>query len=184
MNTTKPPPQAAVTQGDLRGRWQNGVAAFLGVPYAAPPVGPLRFRAPQLTEPWRGPRDATRPGPAAPQPRSRLADAMGDYTQEQSEDCLTLNVWTPDLTGGPKPVLVFLHGGGFLSGSGGLDWYSGAELARHSGIVVVTVNYRLGVLGFLDTGFEDARNLGVRDQIQALRWVRGTSPRSGAIRTR
>jgi len=156
-----------VGQGRLRGRWQAGIAAFLGVPYAAPPVGPARFRPPQPPHAWQGVRDATQPGPAAPQPRSRLAHVMGDRMLEQSEDCLTLNVWTPEPSGS-KPVLVFLHGGGFLSGSGGQDWYHGTELARR-GIVVVTANYRLGVLGFLGL---DEPNLGVRDQIQALSWVR------------
>ncbi|TCO47387.1 carboxylesterase/lipase family protein [Actinocrispum wychmicini] len=153
-----------VTEGQLSGFRQGTVTAFLGVPYAAPPE---RFRPAQPPEPWSGVRDATQVGPAAPQPRSRLAHVMGDRTLDQSEDCLTLNVWTPG--GASKPVLVFLHGGGFTSGSGGLDWYNGAELASRGDIVVVTVNYRLGVLGFLRL---DEGNLGVRDQIQALRWVR------------
>lgn len=151
-------------QGELRGRQENGVTAYLGVPYAAPPE---RFRPPQPPLSWHGVRDATRIGPAAPQPPSRLAAVMGDRVVEQAEDCLTLNVWTSE--GPPSPVLVFLHGGGFLTGSGGLDWYDGAELARRGGIVMVTVNYRLGALGFLAL---DEANIGVRDQIQALRWVR------------
>jgi para-nitrobenzyl esterase len=158
-----------IHQGGLRGRREDGVTAYLGVPYAAPPVGPARFRPPEPPPSWRGVRDATRVGPAAPQPPSRLAAVMGNRVVEQDEDCLTLNVWTPE--GPQRPVLVFLHGGGFLSGSGGLDWYDGAELARRGGIVVVTVNYRLGALGFLSL---DEANLGVRDQIQALRWVRDT----------
>jgi para-nitrobenzyl esterase len=162
-------PRVRIDQGELRGRRQAGVLAFLGVPYAAPPVGPARFRPPQPPQPWHGVRDATRVGPAAPQRRSRLAHVMGERVVEQSEDCLTLNVWTPEPGGSRRPVLVFLHGGGFLTGSGGLDWYDGAELARRGGLVVVTVNYRLGALGFL---YLDEGNLGLRDQIQALRWVR------------
>jgi para-nitrobenzyl esterase len=158
-----------VAHGELRGRRQEGVTAFLGVPYAAPPVGDARFRPPRPPLAWDGVRDATRIGPAAPQLRSRLAHVMGDHEIEQSEDCLTLNVWTPDPSGPSRPVLVFLHGGGFVTGSGGLDWYHGAELARRGDIVVVTVNYRLGVLGFLYLG---EANLGLRDQVQALRWVR------------
>jgi para-nitrobenzyl esterase len=162
-------PRIRIDQGELRGRRQAGVAAFVGVPYAAPPVGPARFRPPQPPLPWHGIRDATRVGPAAPQPRSRLAHVLGDQEPVQSEDCLTLNVWTPEPSGPPRPVLVFLHGGGFLTGSGGLDWYDGAELARRGGLVVVTANYRLGALGFL---YLDKGNLGLRDQIQALHWVR------------
>lgn len=145
------------------------MAAFFGVPFAAPPVGPLRFRPPEPPLPWSGIRDATRPGPAAPQGPSRLAQVTGDRALEQSEDCLTLNIWTPEPGGGRRPVLVFLHGGGFTSGSGGLAWYHGAEPARRGDLAVVTVNYRLGVLGFLRL---DEGNLGVRDQIEALRWVR------------
>lgn len=151
-------------QGRLRGRRDNGVTAFLGVPFAAPPV---RFRPPEPPPPWAGIRDATRVGPACPQPESRLVAAMGSHAVEQDEDCLTLNVWTPSQDGPPKPVLVFLHGGGFMSGSGGMDYYDGATLARR-GIVVVTVNYRLGVLGFMAL---DQPNIGIRDQLHSLRWV-------------
>jgi para-nitrobenzyl esterase len=169
VDTTSEPPRLTVGEGDLRGRRQAGVAAFFGVPFAAPPVGPARFCPPEPPLPWPGVRDTARPGPAAPQGLSRLAHVMGDRALEQSEDCLTLNVWTPEPGGGPRPVLVFLHGGGFTSGSGGLEWYHGAELARRGDIVVVTANYRLGVLGFLRL---DVANLGVHDQLQALRWVR------------
>jgi len=151
-------------QGTLRGRRENGVTAFLGVPFAAPPV---RFRPPEPPPPWAGIRDATRVGPACSQPESRLAAAMGSHPVEQDEDCLTLNVWTPSQDGPPKPVLVFLHGGGFMSGSGGMDYYDGAALARR-GIVVVTVNYRLGVVGFMAL---DQPNIGIRDQLHSLRWV-------------
>lgn len=94
---------------------------------------------------------------------------LGERSPEQSEDCLNLNVWTPSEQGPPRPVLVFLHGGGFSSGSGGLDWYDGARLAERGDLVVVTINYRLGALGYLRL---DYSNLGLLDQIEALRWVR------------
>lgn len=174
--STNQPPAARICQGRLRGRWQAGVAAFHGVPYAFAPVGSARFALPRPPAHWHGVRDATVAGPAAPQPPSRLGRVMGDRVQEQAEDCLTLNIWAPDLSGPAKPVLVFLHGGGFSSGSGSLDWYDGAELARRGEIVVVTVNYRLGALGFVYlAGLTDGMgsgNFGLHDQAQALRWVR------------
>ncbi|KAA2252999.1 carboxylesterase/lipase family protein [Solihabitans fulvus] len=174
--TDRRPPLVTTAHGRLRGRWQGEVAGFLGIPYAAPPVGRGRFAPPRPVRPWTGLRDASRPGPAAPQPPSRLARVMGPGDLACAEDCLSLNVWTPEPGGPPRPVLVFVHGGGFLTGSGGLDWYDGAELALRGGIVVVTINYRLGALGFLHLGelAEDMGNgnLGLLDQIHALRWVR------------
>ncbi|WP_158885160.1 carboxylesterase/lipase family protein [Amycolatopsis anabasis] len=163
--------------GRLLGRRQAGVAAFLGVPYARPPVGEARFRPPEPAPPWTGDRDATAPGPIAPQPVSRLERVTGpQQPMAQAEDCLTVNVWTPDPVSGPRPVLVFVHGGGFLTGSGGLEWYHGAELARRGGLTVVTINYRLGVLGFgYFAGLTDdlgEGNLGLLDVREALRWVR------------
>ncbi|WUJ73911.1 carboxylesterase family protein [Kribbella soli] len=158
-------PETTISQGTLRGSHQSGVDAYLGVPFAAPPE---RFKAPGPPDKWDGVRDATRSGPAAPQPPSRLAEVIGARTQDQSEDCLSLNVWTPSEPSGPRPVFVFLHGGGFSSGSGSLDWYDGAALARRGDLVVVTVNYRLGALGFFRL---EQANVGLLDQIQALRWV-------------
>jgi para-nitrobenzyl esterase len=158
--------EVTIRQGRLRGRRGDGVDAFLGIPYAA---APARFQPPEPPLPWEGVREATEVGPAAPQPRSRLADVIGDRAPEQTEDCLSLNVWRPrEPSAEPRPVLVFLHGGGFSTGSGGLDWYDGARLARRGDLVVVTINYRLGVLGYLPL---EHPNLGLRDQIQALRWV-------------
>ncbi|MFC6157964.1 carboxylesterase/lipase family protein [Kribbella jiaozuonensis] len=158
MNTT-------ISQGQLRGRRADGIDAYLGIPYATA----NRFEPPQPAPPWTGMRDATQVGPAAPQPRSRLADVIGDRSLEQSEDCLNLNVWSPsEPAGTPRPVLVFLHGGGFSTGSGGLAWYDGARLARRGDFVVVTINYRLGALGYLRLEHD---NLGLLDQLQALRWV-------------
>lgn len=161
--------------GAVAGHAADGVTAFQGIPYAAPPVGRLRFAPPEPSVPWTGTRDATTPGPAAPQPVSRLEHVMGPMRLPQSEDCLSVNVWTPD-TRGRRPVLVWLHGGGFSSGSGGAAWYSGAALAAAGDLVVVTPNYRLGALGFLcleeladDLG---RGNFGLLDTVAALEWVR------------
>lgn len=147
----------------------GGVTAFLGIPYAH--AG--RFAAPGRVRPWTGVREAAAPGPAAPQSPSRLERVMGGFRVPQDEDCLSVNVWTPEAGGGPpRPVLVFLHGGGFTSGSGGLGWYGGAEFAAAGDLVVVTVNYRLGALGFLRLPGVSPGNLGLLDQLAALAWVR------------
>ncbi|MEW2355515.1 carboxylesterase family protein [Spirillospora sp. NPDC029432] len=155
---------AETTAGPVRGVPDGPVTAYLGIPYAR--AG--RFAAPRPVPAWNGVRDASSPGPAAPQPPSRLERVMGAFHVPQAEDCLSLNVWAPP--GGGHPVLVFVHGGGFTSGSGGLAWYGGAELA--AGLVVVTVNYRLGVLGFLRAPGVSDGNLGLHDQLSALAWVR------------
>lgn len=149
------------------------VAAFRGIPYAASPVGALRFAPPCPHEGWTGVRDAVRPGPAVPQGPSRLERVMGPRTPDWSEDgCLTLNVWSPaEPSDAGRPVLVWLHGGGFTSGSGGWDWYDGARLAALGDLVVVTANYRLGPLGWLHLPEAGAANLGLQDQAAALRWV-------------
>ncbi|MBZ4324145.1 carboxylesterase/lipase family protein [Streptomyces huiliensis] len=172
-------PEARTAHGVVRGVRQGAVSAFLGVPYAAPPVGPLRFAPPGPVVPWRGVRDAAAPGPVAPQPPSRLEQVMGDGPfahVTQDEDCLTVDVWTPAADDAARPVLVFLHGGGFSSGGGGLSWYAGTGLAARGDIVVVTVTYRLGALGFARLGDvlpgAGSGNQGLLDQLQALRWVR------------
>ncbi|MEV5832566.1 carboxylesterase family protein [Nocardia sp. NPDC052112] len=152
--------------GKVRGSFEGAVAAFRGIPFATA----QRFAAPHALAPWSGIRDSVEIGPAAPQLASRLERVMGGFTVAQAEDCLSLNVWAP--AGSGHPVLVFLHGGGFTSGSGGLAWYDGAELAEHGDIVVVTVNYRLGALGYLYLPGVSEGNLGLLDQLAALRWVR------------
>ena len=164
-------PVATTTVGKLHGTNENGVAVFRAVPYAAPPVGELRFKPPMPPTPWRGERDASAHGPIAPQPPSRLRAAMGDFSCPQSEDCLTLTIWTPAADRARRPVLVWFHGGAFMSGAGSLPWYSGATMARRGDMVVVGVNYRLGALGFMHLPGVCVPNLGLLDQFAALRWV-------------
>ncbi|MCR6481374.1 carboxylesterase family protein [Amycolatopsis sp. OK19-0408] len=148
------------------GRVRGAEGAFRGIPYATA----KRFEAPREPTPWSGVRDALEAGPAAPQPPSRLEQALGPMPLPQSEDCLFLNVFTPSTTGS-RPVLVWIHGGGFSSGSGGQVWYTGTRLARDADAVVVTLNYRLGALGFAALEGVPA-NLGLADQLAALEWVR------------
>jgi para-nitrobenzyl esterase len=158
-------------QGQVRGQVTDGVAAFKGIPYAAPPFGPNRFQAPRPREPWAGVRDALEYGRVAPQPPyvppfDRL---LGDQGLP-GEDCLNLNVWTPDPSGGRLPVMVWIHGGAFARGSGALPSYDGGRFAR-DGVVCVTINYRLGADGFLYLG-DGIANRGLLDQVAALEWVR------------
>ena len=127
---------------------------------------------PSPCTPWQGVRDATRDGPIAPQGRSRLAHIMGDFERPQSEDCLTLNIWTPAPDSKKRPVMVWIHGGAFASGAGSLPWYSGESFAANGDIVAVSINYRLGALGFLCLPGVSDGNLGLLDQVAALRFVR------------
>jgi para-nitrobenzyl esterase len=165
----------ATTAGRVRGRRTAQARVFLGVPYAAPPAGPLRFAAPRRHPGWAGVRDATRPGPTAPQPpRGRIGRL--DLTPffaggwEPGPDYLTVNVWAPPHPAAPAPVVVFVHGGAFIAGSTRAPVYDGAAFAR-DGVVLVTVTYRLGAAGFLH--LPDAPdNRGRLDVIAALRWVR------------
>jgi len=164
-------PVVETASGRLRGVERDGVRAFLGIPYAAPPVGPLRFAAPVPPDAWAGERDAGAFGPAAPQQPDALVTRLGLFPEgPQAEDCLTLNVWTP-AAGGRRAVMVWLHGGAFVGGSAGVPLYDGARLAREGDVVVVTLNYRIGALGFLALG-PGRTNLGLLDQVAALAWVR------------
>lgn len=159
--------------GELRGSREHGVRVFRGIPYAAPPVGGLRFAPPEPMPAWTGVRDATKDGPIGPQGRSRLAHVMGDFERPHGEDCLTLTLWAPPPPEHRlRPVLVWIHGGAFSSGAGSLPWYSGERFAADDGIVAVSINYRLGALGFLRLPGVSDGNLGLRDQIAALQWVR------------
>ena len=168
------------TCGKLRGSVADGVFAFKGIPFAAPPVGALRWRAPQPVAPWAGVRDAVRFGPCAVQSRlpGDVGELIGIATHETSEDCLYLNVWSPGLAAAKRPVLVWIHGGGNTVGAGSQPRVNGERLARVGDAVVVTVNYRLGALGFLHAPELHAPELGATgneallDQVAALRWVR------------
>ena len=171
------PTTVAVRDGRLEGVAEAGVTVFRGIPFAAAPAGDLRWRAPAAPSPWSGLRTAAAFGKACPQNREVSLDQAGD-PGPTSEDCLFLNVWTPRAEPGAKlPVMVWIHGGAFIIGSGSQKLYDGAALARR-GVVVVTFNYRLGALGFFShpaLGNEGAGgivNFALLDQIAALRWVR------------
>ncbi|HEY4333401.1 MAG TPA: carboxylesterase family protein, partial [Ilumatobacteraceae bacterium] len=136
------------TSGMLTGGSHRGALVFRGIPYAAPPVGRLRFRPPQAMAPWTGVREALAFGPMAPQNPSALEAIAGNTPLGQSEDCLTLNVWTPGCDEAKRPVMVWIHGGGFTTGTAASPWYSGTNTALQGDVVIVTANYRLGALGF------------------------------------
>ena len=152
--------------GRVRGRLDRGVTVFRGIPYARGPLGALRLRAPAPAEPWPGVRDCGEPAPAAPQNASRFAVLLGERAEKQSEDCLALDLWTAGFEGVPRPVLVFVHGGGFAEGSTSDACIRGRRLARGGDLVVVSLQYRLGALGFF------APNLGLLDLVAGLEWVR------------
>lgn len=162
-----------IDTGQLRGARVDGVLAFRGVPYAQAPVGALRWRAPQPAVAWDGTRPATDYGASCAQPRTATFSLPLDNL---SEDCLTLSVWTPDLRPAQKmPVMVWIHGGGFSAGSGNLPQANGTAIPRQ-GVIVVTINYRLAMFGFLAhpalaTGGETAGNYGLLDSVAALQWV-------------
>ncbi|MEJ0027620.1 MAG: carboxylesterase family protein [Rhizomicrobium sp.] len=162
-------PTVVVEQGVLSGVGGDGIDAYKGIPYAAPPVGPLRWRAPKPALHWPGTRDATAFGPICPQhPTEGL---LVHANLPQSEDCLTLNVWTPETRSAKLPVMVWIHGGGFTQGASSVPRFDGAALARH-GVVLVSINYRLGRLGFFAyPGLEEV-NFGLLDQIAALQWIK------------
>jgi para-nitrobenzyl esterase len=164
-------PVIRVEGGSIRGRAENGVRLFAGIPYAAPPVGASRWKPPGPVAPWSSVRDATAMGPACVQPSSFIdAGAL-------SENCLTLNVWTAAKSGQRLPVMVWIHGGAFNYGSSSQPDYNGTNLAKR-GVVVVTINYRLGALGYLvhprlsrESALRTSGNYGLLDQIAALKWV-------------
>ena len=168
--------EVEITQGKLRGHARGNHLAFLGVPYASPPVGELRFKAPEPPAAWAGVRDALAFGSAAPQDLTSVAPFKA--SGPESEDCLYLNVYTPAADAARRPVLFWIHGGGFNHGSGALPSYNGGPLAERGDVVVVSINYRLGALGYLYLGkhggerWGAANNAGQLDQIAALRWVK------------
>ena len=155
------------TCGKICGTVEKDVHVWRGIPYAQPPIGPLRFRPAQPVSAWDGVYMATAFGPACPQRKRRVGT---------SEDCLYLNIWSPRPDGKKRAVLFFIHGGSFAGGAGSDPEYDGTSLAKSGDVVVVTVNYRLGVLGFLDFSFlgEDfSPNCGLSDIVAALAWVHG-----------
>jgi para-nitrobenzyl esterase len=172
--------------GKLRGVSTDGAYSFKGVPYGASTDGSMRFMPPVKPASWTGVRDAINLGPLAPQfvssasGGSDIRKAMGDIfgPGEISEDCLVLNVWTPSLHRGKRPVMVWLHGGGFTGGSDGAPTYDGTNLARRRDVVVVGLNHRLNVFGYLYLGelggakYADSGNVGMLDIVLALEWVR------------
>ena len=166
---------ASTASGKVQGLEKDGVLQFRGMRFATA----ARFRAPQPIEPWHDVHDATRFGPILPQNPSGLETMLGKSDETPSdEDALFLNVFTPALDDGARPVMLWIHGGAFTAGAGSIPWYSGSNLARKGDVVVVTVNYRLGVFGFLHvepllgSEFAGAANNGIRDQIAAIAWVR------------
>lgn len=176
-----------IDSGPISGTWEEGVWVYKGIPYAAPPVGELRWREPHPVTPWKELRPCTEYGPACVQPEWPYPVGREFFNvREQSEDCLYLNVWSP--AGDPNerlPVMVWIHGGGFTVGSGSQILYEGKHLAK-KGVVVVTINYRLGPFGFLahpKLSQESPRNVsgnyGLLDQIEALKWVRRNISRFG-----
>lgn len=160
---------ASTDKGVVRGMYAGDAREFLGIPYAAPPVGALRWRAPQPASPWAGVRNATAPGANCAQTGSL---ASGVITTSTAEDCLYLNVYTPKTARHrPLPVMVWIHGGAFTGGAGSI--YDGAVIAAQGNVIVVTINYRLSAFGFLDLPSLGAGNgdYGLLDQQAALRWV-------------
>lgn len=183
-----PPQQVQLSDGIIEGLKMRGehkdVRVFRGIPYAQAPVGEFRFREPQPVARWAGVRQTTQFGPRCMQPA--VGGKLDSRSKQMSEDCLYLNVWTPARGADSKlPVLVYFHGGEFVAGDGSLPRYDGANLASR-GLIVVTVNYRLGVFGFLappeaarESSHATAGNYGLLDQVAALRWVKANIAQFG-----
>eukprot|EP00163_Fabomonas_tropica_P011007 TRINITY_DN2142_c0_g1_i3.p1 TRINITY_DN2142_c0_g1~~TRINITY_DN2142_c0_g1_i3.p1 ORF type:complete len:317 (-),score=67.20 TRINITY_DN2142_c0_g1_i3:80-1030(-) len=173
-HTQVDPPVRSTVNGPVRGYTSEGVNIWKGIPYAAPPVGDLRFKAPQPAAPWDNPYDATYTREVCPQFKQ-------DFVMWGSEDCLYLNVYSPEnaTSSEPLPVMVWFYGGAYIFGDGyELGWYDGRNLARKRNVVIVTMNYRLSAFGFLGLkalADEDPNgstgNYGVQDQLLALKWV-------------
>jgi para-nitrobenzyl esterase len=164
----------STTSGDVRGFVQDGVKVYLGIPYARAPSGSRRFKAPEPLPKWNGVFDAFTYGPVCPQVFDPIELEPGENVHE--ENCLTLNIWSPS-AGDQKAVMAFIHGGGFVEGANKERLYDGTALVKNGDVVIVNLNYRLGLLGFLDfsviggPGYADSANNGLRDQLMALQWI-------------
>jgi para-nitrobenzyl esterase len=164
--------------GKVEGVQKGSVKIWKGIPFAQAPLGSLRFRPPQQHKPWSGVRDASQFGPIAPQVPMQMEAMFGSAQVISGEDCLYLNIWSPGADNALRPVMVWIHGGAFVTGSGSTPWYEGSSFAINGDVVVVTINYRLGALGFLhlaDLGADASEftsNCGLLDQVAALEWVR------------
>lgn len=173
--TRKTMTQITTRAGTLTGIEKSGTKTFYGIPYAAPPVGSLRWQPPQKISAWSGERDATAPGNRSIQiPYMEALAGMG-APGEESEDCLYLNIFAPDADNRPRPVMVWIHGGAYIQGSA--NEYDGGILAAENDVVIVAINYRLGIFGYMDLSplgaeYEGSASLGFQDQIAALEWVR------------
>lgn len=171
--------------GKLKGQQQGNVTVWKGIPYAKPPIGDRRFRAPQQPDPWTEVREASLFGPSAIQASNGIMEFLGTQTDNTSEDCLYLNVWSPSADSRRRPVMVWVHGGAFTTGAGSGQLYDGHSFAAEGDVVVVTFNYRLGALGFLHLGgiggdaFSGSCNCGILDQIAALQWVKDNIEKFG-----
>lgn len=174
-------PVVETTGGKVRGLNEAGLFVFKGIPYAAPPTGELRWLPPQPVLKWQGVRDVSAFGAAPPQLPSDMLpfeNSLFHNSEPQSEDCLFINIWTPGIDKKKRPVMFWIYGGAYVSGSGSQPLYRGDVLAKRGDVVVVTMNYRLGVFGFLNltevTGgkIPATGNEGLLDQIAALQWVR------------
>ena len=180
LGCSSPSTVVRTSAGRVRGMTRDKVSAFFGIPYAASTAGARRFMPPSKPDSWTGVREAVEFGPRSPQGPSSLIPEVAavDRREPASEDCLCLNVWTPGLGAGHRPVMVWLHGGGYSQGSGAFIIYDGANLACRHDVVVVTVNHRLNVFGYLylaELGGEkyaNSSNVGMLDIVAALQWVR------------
>ena len=163
--------------GDIRGFMQDNLEVFLGIPYAEPPTGKNRFQPPVAHKPWSGTLEAYGFGNFCPQAYDKVV--IEDQKEElNNEDCLTLNIWSPGTSDAKRTVMVYIHGGGFVGGSSKEALYNGDVIAQKGDVVVVSMNYRLGLLGFLDfstiggSDYAGSADVGIQDQLLALRWVK------------
>ena len=175
-----------IATGKVRGEVFRGISIFRGIPYGAPTSGANRFLPPKPPQAWTGVRTSVKYGETAPQAPGRLAEGgTPDNRPEIGEDCLVLNIWTPAVGAGNRPVLVWLHGGGFEAGSGSSMLYDGTNLARRGDVVCVSINHRLGITGHCHLGdilgkeFEASSNVGYLDIVAALKWVQANIAQFG-----